>query len=365
MHAIILAGGYGTRLRPLTCTVPKLLLPVINVPFINYQLDLLEKHGIKKAVLSLGRFNARLFKKRLNELNRRKLKITIAVEDKPLGTGGAIRFAWPEGAETVVVFNGDILMEADITKMLAFHRKTGAAATIGLIPVPNPSRYGLVVTDVSGRVLRFLEKPCSEDLPPNVNTINAGIYVLSRSVLDSIQGGREVSIEREVFPGFLTKRLPVYGFEITGYWLDMGTVDSYKQVHADILSGKAGAATLKNNRLRRHIRKTGASNAKLILEPETKIGRNVICDGYVFVGAKSVIGDKTALKGVVSIGRNNRIGAEVTATDVIMLDNVKVGDKVCLEGCVIGNNCVIESNASLGRGTVLGDGSLVKAYSRC
>ncbi|HLI54336.1 MAG TPA: NDP-sugar synthase [Acidimicrobiales bacterium] len=229
MKAVVLVGGEGTRLRPLTLTVPKQMLPVGGRPMIERVLAWLAGHSVTEAVLSLG-YRPDAFSKAYPEGECAGVKLGYAVEDSPLDTAGAIRFAASEGGvdETFLVVNGDVLTSLDVTALVDFHRDRGAEATIALTPVDDPSRYGVVETDDDGRVLAFVEKPPPGEAPTNL--INAGTYVLEPSVLSRIPPGRRVSIERETFPA-LVGGGRLFAWPSSAPWVDAGTPAAFLQAN--------------------------------------------------------------------------------------------------------------------------------------
>jgi mannose-1-phosphate guanylyltransferase len=230
LPAVILVGGQGTRLRPLTDRTRKDMLPLVDRPLLAYTLEHLARHGVERSIISCGYLPDQIeagFGTRYDAM-----ALEYAVEDEPLGTGGAIGFAGRELEGSFFALNGDSLREADLGEMVAFHRSAGAKATILLTPVADPSRYGLVRTAADGRVETFLEKPRPEEI--DTDLINAGLYVLEPEVLELVPEGRAVSIEREVFPQ-LAAEGSVYGIALPGYWLDVGTPESYLQAHRDVL----------------------------------------------------------------------------------------------------------------------------------
>src|SRR5256885_912616 len=240
MRAIVLAGGEGTRLRPLTWTTPKPLLPIVNRPFLEHQLSWLAGHGVTEVILSLGyrsdAFAGRSFS---------ALALQVAVEPEPLGTAGAIRFAAEAGRVTgrFLVCNGDVLTDLDVSALVRFHEERAAEATIALTRVEDPSAFGVVPTDEDGRVQRFVEKPPPGEAP--TDWINAGTYVLEPSVLDDIPSGRAVSIERETFPGLLARGGKLYALPSPAYWLDIGTPAKYLEANTDRPARSGGAALIR------------------------------------------------------------------------------------------------------------------------
>ncbi|MDQ3987080.1 MAG: NDP-sugar synthase [Actinomycetota bacterium] len=236
MRALILAGGYGTRLRPLTFTRPKHMLPIANRPHIDHVLELLRKHGIHEVVM-LTSYLAEAFREVLDAAEAAGMAVRTTFEKEPLGTAGAIKFAQDfVGEETFVVFNGDILTDVDLGEVIRFHRDRRAEATIALYPVDDPSIYGVVPTDEEGRVLGFVEKPPREKAPTNL--INAGIYVFEPSVLNRIEPGKPWSAERQLFPDLVAQKAEFFATAIEAYWMDIGTPEKFLQANLDALSGR-------------------------------------------------------------------------------------------------------------------------------
>ena len=237
MKALILAGGEGTRLRPLTYTTPKSLLPICNRPFLEHQLRLMGSHGITDAMLLTG-YLADAFDPFVKRMSREGIKLEVVREAQPLGTAGAVRNVLDRMDGTTIVFNGDVLTDLDLSALLGAHRANRAVATLTLTPVDDASAYGLVPLDEAGRVMGFIEKP-----PPEVaekgGLINAGTYVLEPSVFDGVPAGEMWSFERQVFPSLVERGEPVFGFPSEAYWLDIGTPERYLQAHWDVLAGRS------------------------------------------------------------------------------------------------------------------------------
>jgi mannose-1-phosphate guanylyltransferase len=222
--AVVLVGGEGTRLRPLTYETPKSMLPVTNRPFLEHQVEHLHRHGVDRIVLACG-YRPDAIRAHFGD------ELEYVVEPEPLGTAGAIAHAGRGIGETFVVANGDVLTDLDLTALVAFHRERGARMTIALHPVDDPSRYGVVVTDPDGAVSAFVEKPAPGTIA--ANTINAGTYVVEPDVLELIPEGRAVSVEYEVFPALVGAGL--YARSFTGYWRDIGTPASYLDANVERL----------------------------------------------------------------------------------------------------------------------------------
>ena len=237
MKAVVLVGGQGTRLRPLTLTTPKPLLPIANVPFLERQLTWLGRHGVDEVVLSLG-YLPDAFKEHFSDDRFGDIKLRFVVEHEPLGTAGGIRFAADGIDERMLVCNGDVLTDLDIGELVRFHADRDAAATIALTQVGDPSAFGVVPTRADGEVVAFVEKPPRDQAP--TNWINAGTYVLEPDVVDSIPPRLTVSIERETFPRMLEAPGRLYAMQSHAYWLDIGTPQKYLEAQLDVARGRLG-----------------------------------------------------------------------------------------------------------------------------
>src|SRR5213083_2848561 len=233
MKAILLAGGKGTRLRPLTIHTPKPIVPIFDRPFLHYQIDLLKQvPEIDEVILSLN-YQPRRIEEIFGDGSDLGIKIRYVVEPAPLGTAGAVKYAGDNLTESVVVFNGDVLTEIDLGAVIRLHRERRARATIVLTPVDNPSAYGLVETEPDGRIRRFLEKPNPDEI--TCDTINAGIYVLEPDTFDRIPKDTPWSIERSFFPSLIERGEAFVAYVERGYWIDIGTPEKYMQVHRDVM----------------------------------------------------------------------------------------------------------------------------------
>ena len=338
MRAVILIGGMGTRLRPFTLATPKPLLPVLNRPFLEYQFQVLKRHGIKDVVLCTS-YQASAFKRAFGDGRKLGLRLKFVQEKLPLGTGGALKNAEKLLDGTTLVLNGDVLNAFDIGAFLKFHRARRAEISIALTRVKDPTRYGLVFTDEDGMVKRFLEKPSWDEV--ETNSVNAGAYLFEPSALEHIPAGKPYSLERGLFPERLSAGARLAGYVAPGYWIDIGTVEMYLQVHLDLLSGKAPF-------------KRG---------PEAKPYKND--DGAVVAAGKGV---KTAqyarFAGAVSLGAGVSIGRGAQLTDCVVLDRAVIGDGARLERCVVGAGARVGTHATLGPGRALAGGSSVGDYSQ-
>lgn len=320
MRALLIAGGFGTRLRPLTYTRPKHILPIANRPHLHHVFDLLQRYGISGVGL-LTSYLADAFKESIDLAESRGLTVDVAHEDEPLGTAGALRNAQHLiGDETFFAFNGDILTDMDLGMVLDFHRDRKAEATIVLTPVEEPSMYGVVPTDPDGRVLGFIEKPPPGEAPTNL--INAGVYVFEPSILDRIPEGVEYSAERALFPGLVEEGAALFALGVPGFWADIGTPAKYLEANLDAVAGRF------------------ATDAVAEPGPEASVvGEGVVIPGSARVssaciGADASIGERARVtRSVLLPGSSVGDGAEVV--DSILGEGAKVAPEVKVEGATI------------------------------
>ena len=284
MKAVILVGGEGTRLRPLTCNRPKAMVPVLNTPFLEHVIHHLARHQVREIVLAMGHL-AQPIEGYLGDGSRFGVRLSYVVEEAPLGTAGAIKNAEKYLDDTFLALNGDIFADLDITAMASFHRQCRAKVTIALTPVDDPTQYGLVETDERGRILRFVEKPSPEEI--TTNRVNAGTYVIEPDVLAQIPPGTNVSIERETFPRLLASGEPVYAYPSSGYWMDTGTPEKYLQLHRDLLSGRSGYYPLAGEVVTGegcHIHPSAQIRGPVVIGSNCTIDRDVRIIGPVVIG---------------------------------------------------------------------------------
>jgi mannose-1-phosphate guanylyltransferase len=360
LPAVILVGGQGTRLRPLTDRTRKDMLPLVDRPLLSYTFEHLARYDVERAIVSCGYLPHQIGS--AFGSNYGKVALEYAVESQPLGTGGAIGFAARELDSSFFALNGDSLRDADLGELVRFHRSTGAKATILLTPVADPSRYGLVRIAADGRVESFLEKPRPEEI--DTDLINAGFYVLEPEVLDLVPDGRAVSIEREVFPR-LAEDGTVYGVALPGYWLDVGTPESYLQAHRDVLERSFPTEVgdeLGSDFTFVHPSADVDAGARLV--PPVYVGPGAVVGAGVRVGSLAVLGEGSRL-GEGTIVENAVVGARAVVgggsfvVGSILGDDVEVGD-----GCEVRNLAVVGPGASLGDGNELDHGLRVAADQR-
>src|SRR5512133_1559252 len=276
MKAILLAGGKGTRLRPLTIHTPKPIVPIFGRPFLHYQIDLVRKvPEIDEVILSLN-YQPRRIEEVFGHGEGLGVKISYVVEPAPLGTAGAVKYAGQSIDETVVVFNGDVMTQVDLDAVLRLHRERKARATIVLTPVENPSAYGLVETDEHGNVRRFLEKPKPEEI--TCNTINAGIYVLEPDTFDRIPKDTAWSIERSYFPSLIERSETFVAYVYRGYWIDIGTPEKYVAVPWNIMEYRFTAPPFE-----------GTPQGFALVSPEARVEDGAVIEGPCFIDEGAVV----------------------------------------------------------------------------
>ncbi len=344
MQALILAGGKGTRLRPLTVYTPKPIVPLMNRPFLLYQIETLKKAGINDIILSLN-YQPDKIEQILGDGSNFGVKLRYITEPNPMGTAGAFRFAAESIHTTTVVLNGDILTDLVLSEALEFHQKKQADATIVLSKVENPTAYGLVETDEKDRVLRFLEKPKIEDLDKiSTRSINAGTYILEPKLLDLIPEGESCSFEYDVFPALLKRQEKFYAFVPENcYWLDIGTPKRYFQAHKDFFENKIkGFSAADNNRSDSDISHTSEISENSMIAKDCTIKSNV----KIF---NSVIGQGVFIEEKVTI-ENSVIWAHTRISSGSHISDSTIG-----RSCHIGRNCLVTNGAVLGDKTLLTD----------
>ncbi len=350
MKAIILVGGEGLRLRPLTCNVPKPMVPVANKPFLEHMLDNLKRHHIDEAILAICYLPDRI-QRHFEDGSGFGLSLTYAVEETPLGTGGAVKNAEQLLDDTFVVFNGDIFSDLDLTDMIAFHREHKAKATIALTPVEDPTAYGVVETDSQSRVKAFIEKPSRETVTTNL--INAGTYVLEPEVLSLIPSGVHHMLERGLFPDLVERGIPFFGYRSNAYWIDIGVPQDYLRLHHDILMGKAIARFPGKSIADDIWREDGCD-----IHPSAKI------IGPVVIGRDCSIGEDARVAGPAVLGAGCIIGQGCTIDEAILWQNVKLGAGVTVRSSVIGNNSAVGDNTWVSDGSILSDDTVVGSDNR-
>ena len=345
MKAVVLVGGEGTRLRPLTYTTPKQLRPVVEVPLLERVLVHLAGAGVDEAILSLG-YRPDAFVTAYPDSVAAGIRLSYAVEPEPLDTAGAIAFAARHGGvdETFVAVNGDVLTDVDVGDLVRTHRRRQAVATIHLTAVDDPSRFGVVAIDDDGRVLAFVEKPPPGQAPSNL--INAGTYILEPEVLALIPADRRVSIERQTFPE-LVDGGRLYGVASEAYWLDAGTPAAYLRAHADLLDGtRAGPPAPGATTVAPGVWVLGSPTVEGDVGPYSLIG----------AGAVIAAGARVA-SSVVGAGSVVEKGAVVERS--LLLPGARVGGGASVTGSILGRNAVVAEDCQVSALTVVGDNEVL------
>jgi mannose-1-phosphate guanylyltransferase len=338
MQAVILVGGEGTRLRPLTSTVPKPVVPLVDRPFISFMLDWLVRHGIDDVIMSCG-FLASGVRNVLGDGAGLGIRLRFVEEPDPRGTAGALKFAEPMLDERFLMLNGDVLTDLDLSAQIAQHEQTGAKATLALVPVADPSAYGLVHLQDDRSVRDFVEKPSPDAI--DTNLISAGAYVLERDVLELVPPDRSVSIEREVWPRLIGNGL--YGFPAESYWLDIGSPERYLQATFDIIEGNVATPVAERLGDGWLAIDDGATVQGRVVPPAV-IERGVHVAPGAHVGSLVVLGD-----GVT-------IGAGTTVERAVIMRGSEIGEGCTLRDCIVAGGCRVGARSTISGGAVLGEG---------
>jgi mannose-1-phosphate guanylyltransferase / phosphomannomutase len=350
VKAVVMAGGEGTRLRPLTSNQPKPMVPIVGKPCMEHILELLHKHGFDDVIVTLA-FLPQAIRSYFGDGDALGLNVQYSVEESPLGTAGSVRLASGKLNDTVLVISGDALCDIDLGKLLAFHHEKGAAVTIGLKSVENPLEFGIVVTDEEGRIERFLEKPSWGQVFSD--TINTGIYVLEPEVLKHVPTDRPYDFSKELFPLLLEMGRPLYGMVCDGYWQDIGNLDQFRQANFDALDGQV-ALEIPGMRLRGNI----------------WIGEGVEIDDLEDVEGPAFIGNYCRISPQASIGPYSVLSASVTLRErartvrSVIDASTHVGRSALVEGAIVGRNCDIRSHVRIQEGAAVGDEVVLGAQSQ-
>jgi NDP-sugar pyrophosphorylase family protein len=351
VKAVVLVGGEGTRLRPLTYTTPKPLLPIANEPHIERQLAWLASHGVDEVVLSMG-YLPSAFQEHFAHDRFGEVHLRYAVEDEPLGTAGAIRFAADGIDERFIVCNGDVLTDLDLGALVQFHDERGAEATISLTQVDDPSAFGVVPTKKNGAVIAFVEKPAPGKAPSN--WINAGTYVVEPSFLDRIPPRLSVSVERETFPRMLAQPGLLFGFQSDAYWLDIGTPEKYLEAHCDVLDGRVGVPPA-----------TGAVERTpgVWVQGEVTIDESARIEAPVLLGNGARIEARAHVRRTV-LGEGVTVEADAVLDGAVLHAGARVSHRATVRDSVCGAVSVLKPEVALGDETVIGAGVTVISGTR-
>ena len=339
MKAIILVGGEGTRLRPLTYSTVKSMVPVLNKPFIEYIIRHLCDHNIREIILAMGYKPDSIRDYFSNDASELGVKLVYSVEPAALGTAGAVKYAEKYVDDTVFVINGDVFTDIDFSDMLNFHRSKNAKVTIALTPVGDPTQFGVIETDSQQKVTRFLEKPGWEQVTSNL--INAGTYILESDVLDRIPQNTYSMFEYDVFPGLLIDGEPVFGYVTDCYWMDMGTPEKYLQLNHDLLCGKSSQV---------------AFNAgDVSIDERSPKNPQAEFRGSILVGDGCTMGKAVQFSGSVIIGSNCVVHDGAVIENSVLWQGVNVGERASLKNCIISSDSNIKSDAHIEGAIVVGN----------
>lgn len=348
MKAVVMAGGEGTRLRPMTANQPKPLLPVVNKPIMEHVLRLLRRHGFSETVVTV-QFLATLIRNYFGDGEELGMKLDYVAEEVPLGTAGSVKNAeeYLRG-EPFMVISGDALTDIDLTDMVRFHRESGAKVTIALKRVPNPLEFGIIIVDEQGRIQRFLEKPTWGQVFSD--TVNTGIYIMEPEVLERVAENEIVDWSGDVFPELLAEGEPLYGYVADGYWEDVGTHESYLSAQADVLSGKVDV----------EIDGFEVSPGVWVGEG-AEVARSAVLRGPLYVGDYAKIEAGAELREYTVVGSNAVVRAEAFAHRTVLHDNVFIGRGANLRGTVVGKNTDIMSAVRVEEGAVVGEDCVIES----
>jgi mannose-1-phosphate guanylyltransferase / phosphomannomutase len=349
MRAVVMAGGEGTRLRPLTSNQPKPMVPIVGKPCMEHILELLRRHGFEDVIVTLA-FLPQAIRTYFSDGESLGLNLEYSVEESPLGTAGSVRLTANKLDDTFLVISGDALCDFDLEKLVAFHKERGASVTIALKSVPNPLEFGIVVTDSDGRVERFLEKPSWSQVFSD--TINTGLYVLEPEVLKHVPDDRPYDFSKELFPYLLEMGRPIYGFQAEGYWQDIGNLDQFRQANFDALD-QLVRLEVPGIRLRGNV----------------WIGEGAEIDDLDAIEGPAFIGNYSTIAPDASVGAYSVLAANVTLRDrartvrTVIDASTHLGRSALVEGAIIGRSCDIRAHARLHEGVAIGDEVTVGAES--
>jgi len=327
-QAVILVGGEGVRLRPLTNGIPKPMLPVLNHPFLEHTIHYLRKYGITEIILALS-YLPDVIKDYFGDGRRLGVRLRYALEDSPLGTAGAVKNAEHYLDGTFAVLNGDIFTDLDIAAMLDLHRKRNSRATLALTRVDNPCAFGVVETDSNGRIQRFIEKPAPEEV--TTNWINAGVYLLEPEVLQQVPENAHYMFERGLFPRLLELGENMCGYQFHGQWLDMGTPEKYLCLNCDLLRAENKPVLIGS-----------PGENGLYCARGTKIDSSAQISGPAVIAGRSRIGQRVCIRGPVVIDTDCTIGDDAVLEEAVLWRGVTVGEGAVLRRCVVGNDNKIQ-----------------------
>ncbi len=347
MKAVLMAGGEGTRLRPLTSNQPKPLVSICNQPVMTYIINLLKKYKINDVVATL-QFLPQLIKNYYGDGSDLGINLSYAIEDEPLGTAGSVKNAQSFIDETFLVISGDAICDYNLKKAIDFHKRKKSLATLVLARVESPLEFGVVITDKSGRITRFLEKPTWAQVFSD--TVNTGLYILEPEVLSHIPDGANMDFSKDLFPKLLAEGAPLYGYVADGYWCDIGNFEQYRQVHEDILANNTNVPV---NGIK--------MGQKVWIGEDATIHPSVMFKGSAFIGNHCKIEEGAVIGDGTTIGNNVVVSAGTKTSHAIVQENAYIGQNVVLDSCIIGKNCDVKRGVNVQQNVIIGDDCLIGA----
>ncbi|MDA8219005.1 MAG: mannose-1-phosphate guanyltransferase [Dehalococcoidales bacterium] len=345
MKAVVMAGGEGSRLRPLTIQRPKPMVPIVNKPVMEHVLDLLKKHGITDVVVTV-QYLASVIQKHFGDGSSFGMKITYSVEETPLGTAGSVKNAEAELQEPFLVISADALTDFDLEAIIRFHTRKKSKATLTLYRVPNPLEYGVIIIDEEGNIRQFLEKPSWGEVFSD--TVNTGIYMLDPSVFDYIPPGKSVDFSQDVFPAMLRKGDALFGYVASGYWCDVGNIPEYMRANADALNGKVNLASIGE-----HV------GGGVFIEDEVEIAPDAALYGPVFLGRGCKIKGGVVVHGPSVIRDYAIIDSHAHVDRSVVWRNSYIGERAEIRGAIVCRQCSIKNRVLIFEGAVIADGTVV------
>ncbi len=342
MKAIILAGGEGTRLRPLSCNIAKVMVPLSNRPFLEHLIGYLKKYNVNDIILTLGYLPEQI-QSYFGDGSKFGVRITYLVEDFPLGSAGAVKNAEKFVTEPFFVFNGDIFTDIDLGEMVNLHQEKKATVSIALAPVDDPTPYGVVETDAENKVERFLEKPSWDEVTTNM--INAGIYILEPSIFSYIPPNVFFTFERDIFPSWLEKGQAIYAYSCEAFWTDVGTPEKYLKLQHDLLAGEGVRFEGES-----FIHPTAQIKGAVIIGQGCSVDKKCMVTGPAVLGSGCQIKESAVVEGAV-LWQNCEVGKEAKLRNCILASSCWVG-----EGSEVWDNCVLGDNVRIGKGNKLPQG---------
>jgi len=350
MQAVVMAGGEGSRLRPLTINRPKPMVPIVNQPCLGHIFDLLKRHGIEDSFVTL-QYLASVIQDSYGDGGSVGMRLRYSIEESPLGTGGSVRQLAGDLDGTFIVISGDALTDIDLSKVIAFHKERGAAVTLTLVHVPNPLEYGVVITEPDGRIRKFLEKPSWGEVFSD--TINTGIYVIEPRVLERYEMGEVFDFGKDLFPKLLLEGEPLFGYIADGYWTDIGSITEYARANADLLNGKLRVGPVGHELM-----------PGVWTEGPVEIDESARITGPVFLGEGVKIGPHTRIVGPTVLRDYVSVDVGAVIDSSIVWRNSYVGERAELHGALVGRQCALKSRVVLEEGSVIGDHSVVNENAR-